>query len=135
MAYVDKEKKAKIAAALKRVVPKGWKYSLAVDHHSTIVMTIQSADVDLIHAFKPSPYYNPDEITHHDVNPYHYESHLLDDSPLLPLFDAIFGALNIDNFDNSDIQTDYFHVGHYVRLHIGRWDKPFKYLAPLPVAA
>jgi hypothetical protein len=29
MAYVDQDKKAKIAAALKPVMPKGWKYTLA----------------------------------------------------------------------------------------------------------
>lgn len=30
MAYMDQEKKAKIAAALKKVMPKDWKYSLSV---------------------------------------------------------------------------------------------------------
>jgi phenolic acid decarboxylase len=44
MAYVNQEKKAKI---LKKVMPKGWKYSLAVRNHSTIVCTIKSAPVDL----------------------------------------------------------------------------------------
>ena len=48
MAYMNQEKKAKIAAALKTVVPKGWKYSLAVRNHSSIVMNIKSAPVDLV---------------------------------------------------------------------------------------
>jgi hypothetical protein len=34
-------------------------------------------------------------------------------------------ALNCDNYDNSDSMTDYFDVGHYVDLNIGKWDKPF----------
>lgn len=106
MAYVDQAKKAKIAAALRAVVPAGWKYSLAVQNHSTIVMTVAAAPLDI----------GGDRV---DVSPYHHQRHYGE------TFTKIFEALNTDNFDNSDIQTDYFHVGHYVRLQLGRWNKPF----------
>lgn len=33
--------------------------------------------------------------------------------------------LNIDNYDNSDSQTDYFDVGHYTSINLGSWNKPF----------
>lgn len=134
MAYVDQEKKAKIAAALKQVIPAGWKHSLAVSNHSTIVLTISAAPVDLIRAFKPSPYFDPETTTNTELNHYHYRSHLADEA-VADVFEKIIGALNTDNFDNSDIQTDYFHVGHYVRINIGRWNKPFQYLAPVQEAA
>lgn len=39
MAYMAQEKKAKIAEALKLVVPKGWKYHLSVKNHSSICFT------------------------------------------------------------------------------------------------
>ena len=42
MAYVSKEKKQKIAAALKTVMPKGWRWSLAINHGSTLILTIAS---------------------------------------------------------------------------------------------
>ena len=125
MAHVDQTKKAKIAAALKGAVPKGWKYSLAVRHHNTIVLTISEAPIDLIRAFKKSDYFDPTSNTHTNVNPYHYERHFAD-KKVAKIFDKIFGAINVDNFNNSDIQTDYFHVGHYVDVQIGRWNKPFK---------
>lgn len=48
MAYVSKEKKQKIAAALKTVMPKGWRWSLAINHGSTLILTIASAPVDLM---------------------------------------------------------------------------------------
>jgi len=48
MAYVDQSKKALIAAALKPVMPVGWKWSLAVQNHSTIVLTIASAPINLL---------------------------------------------------------------------------------------
>lgn len=134
MAYVSKEKKAKIAAALKTVVPASWKYSLAVNHHSTIVLTIRSADFDLIKAFKPSQWFDPQTATSVDVNPYHYRSHFEDDC-VADVFEKILEALNIDNFDNSDLMTDYFHVGHYVSVKIGRWDKPFVVTGQQAIAA
>ena len=56
MAYMNQEKKSKIAAALKGVVPDGWKYSLSVRNHSTIVMTITAAPFDLIGAHKASEF-------------------------------------------------------------------------------
>jgi hypothetical protein len=35
MAWMNQKRKAALAAGLKRVLPKGWKYSLAVRDHST----------------------------------------------------------------------------------------------------
>ena len=124
MAYMDQDKKAKIAAALKQVVPAGWKYSLAVRNHSTIVMTIAAAPFNLIAAFKGSEYFDPATASYTDVNPYHYRNHL-DDECVADVFEKIFECLNIDNFDNSDPMTDYFHVGHYAELRVGAWDRGF----------
>ena len=131
MAYMDQAKKAKIAAALKLVMPAGWKYTLGVRNHSTIVCTIKAAPFDLIGAHKASDYFDPKTATHCDVNPYHYRDHL-DDECVADVFAAILDALNIDNHDRSDVMTDYFDVGHYVDLNIGRWDKPFEVLSVLP---
>jgi len=33
--------------------------------------------------------------------------------------------MNIGNFDKSDVQTDYFHVGWYMSVNLGKWDKPY----------
>lgn len=134
MAYVSKEKKARIAAALKGIMPAGWKYSLAVRDMSTVVLTIYSAPFDLLGAFKASPYFDPKTATYLDVTPYHYRSQL-EDEAVADVLEAIFGALNTDNHDRSDPMTDYFDVGHYVELRIGRWDKPFRVTEPAAVLA
>lgn len=130
MAYVDQNKKARIAAALKPVMPKDWKWSLAVQNHSTIVLTITQAPVDLLaeytrvgnarRRYGDSNHTRPD---HADVNHYHLDGAF--DGELLETFRKIVAALNTDNHDRSDIQTDYFDVGHYVAVKIGRWNKPF----------
>ena len=118
MAYMNQNKKSKIAAALKQVVPAGWKYSLAVHHHSTIVMTISAASVNLI-----GKLYDTDR-TDVNVNQYWAKDHLKDCAEKQIIL-QILECLDMDNFDHSDSQTDYFHVGHYVNLNIGTWAKPF----------
>lgn len=39
--------------------------------------------------------------------------------------DAIAEAGN-PYFDNSDIQTDYFHCAYYCHLNVGEWDRHYK---------
>ena len=124
MAYMDQAKKAKIAAAVKEVMPAGWKYTLAVRHHSTIICTITQAPIDLLRAFKATDYFDPEMATELEVNKYHYRDRV-DDPAVANAFGAILAALDTDNHDRSDSMTDYFDVGHYVELRIGRWDKPF----------
>lgn len=131
MAYMNQEKKAKIAAALKAVVPADWKYSLGVRHHSTICFTIRSAPIDLIAAWNEGgerAAFSAQERTpatrgYVQVNHYHL-SHAFK-GELLKTFEAIKAALDLNNHDRSDIMTDYHDVGHYIDLHIGAWDKPF----------
>ena len=125
MAYMNQEKKAKIAQALKSVVPADWKYSLRVRHHSTIVCTITAAPFDLIRAMRKSDYFDPETATEFDVNPYHAREQCADEC-VADVIEAILGALNTDNHNRSDIQTDYFDVGHYVDLGIGAYGRPFK---------
>lgn len=138
MAYVNQERKAKLAAKVKEVIPAGWKYSLAVRNHSTIVLTISAAPVDLLAEYARvanAKYASSGDTglryeeppSYHQVNEYHLETQF-DES--LPVFEAIKIALNDGNHDRSDSQTDYFDVGWYVNINLGRWDKPFVYVAP-----
>jgi hypothetical protein len=117
MAYMNQEKKAAIAAALKVVVPKNWKYSLRVNDYLSISMTVSQAPIDLRTAFEF-------EGDHYEVNPYHFESHCKDQE-LKEIISLIVDALNTGNWNRSDLMTDYFDVGHYIHLKFGRWNKPF----------
>lgn len=133
MAYVDQSKKALIAAALKPVMPVGWKWSLAVQNHSTIVLTIASAPIDLLAEVlrvvneraerRGDRQFDSKTFTNFDVNHYHLDTAF--DGELLETFRKIVDALNTNNHDRSDIQSDHFDVGHYVAVKLGRWNKPF----------
>jgi hypothetical protein len=34
-------------------------------------------------------------------------------------------AMNVGNYDKSDLQSDYFNVGWYDRVNIGQWNKAY----------
>lgn len=132
MAYMNQEKKAVIRDALKQVIPKSWKWSLSVNNHSTIVLTIKSAPYDLLaevfrvnnkrvcadyqkFSEKPSSV---------GVNPYWLENQF---DVHLPVFEAIKKAMySAGWYNNSDVMTDYFDTAYYIDIKIGRWDKPFE---------
>lgn len=122
MAYMNQEKKTSIAAALKKVVPAGWKYSLRVRHHSTIVMTVTAAPVDFSDKVD---WFNGIPRSEYKVNCHHFERNIICDE-FRATVKAIMDCLNLDNFNNSDTMSDYCHVGHYVDLTFGGTnDKPY----------
>jgi len=139
MAYMNQQKKAVIQEALKAVVPAGWKYTLAVRNHSTIVFTLRQAPVDILGNIRESlnskgqyaDFGGGSKVTTYwDVNPYNIANQFSGD--VLAVMLKINDALNTGNHDNSDIQTDYFDVGWYVDINIGRWNDPFLDTVPAP---
>ena len=126
MAYMSQEHKAVIAKLLKEVIPKDWKYSLKVHHHSTLICTVYSAPVDVLGKVAEHVQFNE---TYYNVNVYWYKDHIKDEA-LREQVGKIIDVLNHDNHDNSDAMTDYFDVGHYIDLTFGTWEKPFQNTSP-----
>lgn len=127
MAYMNQVLKKEIVAEVKKVLPADWKVTFAVDNHNTIVMTVRSANTDLIQRYcgqekyeKFNEYYRH----YYRVNHYWYQDHC-EDPELKEIVSKIILALNTKNWDNSDVMTDYFDVGYYVDLQFGAWNKPF----------
>jgi hypothetical protein len=135
MAYVDQEKKAKIAPVVKAICKRyGVKASLSVKHHMTLTLTIQSSGIDFIGNFNKVagsvPRHYNDQFRpakdHIEVNTYWQHNHFSGVAKefLEEVKQALLGP---DYFDHSDIMADYYHCSHYISIHIGRWDKPYKY--------
>lgn len=126
MAYMNQEKKAAIATKLKDIIPAGWKYSLRVRNHSTLVLTIAAAPVDLLNTVPAIERRWPidNQNGYRQVNTYRLNQEF--SGKLLDTFTAIMDAMNTGNRGNSDIQVGYFDEGHYFNINIGAWDKPFK---------
>ena len=131
MAYMSQEKKAKLAPAIKAICKRyGIKASLAVRNHSTLVLNIKQGRIDFIGNFNNiaqnrNTALGPARLAENSivVNPYWYQEHF--DGRALKFLQEIMPVMNTGNHDNSDIQSDYFDVGWYVDVNIGRWDRPY----------
>jgi hypothetical protein len=112
MAYVSKEDKAKLTPAIKAVFARyGVKGTIAVRHHSALVVTVKSGVID----------FGGNNI---DVNVYWINEHYTGVARdfLNELHQAMMGP---DWFCEDDAMTDYFHRSHYCDINIGRWDRPY----------
>lgn len=115
MAYMSQEHKAELAPSIKKVLKKyGMQGSIAVRHYSTLVVNIKSGKLDFL---------KERNNTYIQVNPYHIDSNYkgLQRDFLLELRKAMMSG----NHDNSDVMTDYFDVGWYIDINIGKWNKPY----------
>ena len=127
MAYMSQETKSKLSPAIKAICKKyKVKASLAVRNHSTLVLNIKEGSIDFFESFnrlgsqEARPSYNQfrPATKSIDVNPYHYKHHF--DGKALKFLQEVIPAMNAGNHDRSDTQTDYFDVGWYIDVNIGR---------------
>tara|TARA_Y100001963_G_scaffold128274_1_gene182402 strand:+ start:848 stop:1222 length:375 start_codon:yes stop_codon:yes gene_type:complete len=119
MAYVSQELKKELAVGIKKVLKKyKVKGSIAVRHHSTLVVNLKSGAVD----FQKD--YLSDQKVHYSINPYHYQSHF--EGKAKAFLTELEAAIKSDKwFDKSDIMTDYFHTAYYWDVNIGKFNKDY----------
>ena len=124
---MNQEKKQKISSKLKPVLKKyGLKGSLSVRNHMTLVLNVTAGSIDFVSNMNRvvgRQTFASDSI---QVNHYWYHEHF--DGVAKKALREIIDAMNTDNHDRSDIQSDYFDVGHYIDVNIGKWNKPYQVL-------
>ena len=137
MAYMSQERKQQLTPAIKAVLKKyGVKGTLAVRNHSTLMLTLKSGKINFIENFIETDSkvmhgrkMSQDQIDYIrknqsvDVNPYWYHEHF--SGKAKDFLKDVLTVMNKGNHDTSDIQTDYFDVGWYVDVNIGKWNKPY----------
>ena len=109
MAYMDVEKKNELAPGIKKVLAEyGMKGTIAKDDYALSV-NLKSGPID----------FGTDS-----VNEYHIASHFTGVAKefLLKLKDAMM----VGNHNNSRIEIDYFDVGWYIKINVGKWDKAYE---------
>ena len=124
MAYFNQERKKAMAPKVNAILKKyGLKGSLAVRHHSTVVLSIREGNLDFIGNFsrKDTRLASDGYI---QVNTYHTDRGFT--GAQAEFFKEVLNVLNGGNHDRSDIMTDYFDVGWYVNINVGSFEKPYK---------
>lgn len=118
MAYMSQDRKAQLSPRIKEVLAKyGMKATISTDRHS-ISVNIKSGPIDFANSRKKES-----EFFNHQVNTYWIEDVYTGIACEFLL--SLKSAMNMGNWDNSDIQTDYFDVGWYIHINIGKWNKPY----------
>ena len=122
MAYFTQDMKKAIAPKIKALCAKyGVKGSLAVQQHSKVCLTIKSGKIDFFEDVRSDSYSKTHGYV--QVNHYYIDSHF--SGKAAEFLNEAKRILNSGNYNNSDIQTDYFDVGFYISLNIGKWDQPY----------
>lgn len=111
MAYMSQERKAELAPQIKAVLKKyGMKGTIAVRNHSSLVVNLSQGKID----------FGSECI---QVNTYWIHENY--SGVAKDFLTELVEAMNVGNFNKSDIQSDYFHVGWYIDINIGAWNKPY----------
>jgi hypothetical protein len=116
MAYATKELTAQIRQDLEAQFPRrqGWKFSVTLDNHSSVNVAVMEAPV----TFLP-------EGDGYSVN-YRWLGQRGHEYDNVEILKRIVAIANKTNYDRSEPMTDYFDVGFYFDLSVGKWDKPFQ---------
>jgi hypothetical protein len=132
MAYMNQERKAQLAPAIKAVLAKyDVKASLAVRNHSTLVINIKQGKLDFIDNYNAETLSRPSQALrvnlakdYLDVNPYWFHEHFTGRCKafLTELYAAAKGNIW---YDRSDAQVDYFDTAYYIDVNVGSWNKPY----------
>ena len=116
MAYISTEEVKVIREELKKNFPSrlGWKLSIVRRDYLSLSISIIQAPFELR---------NDQNNAYEQVNQYWIESR--ENKESVPVLKKIFEIANKNNYDRSDVQSDYFDVGYYLNISIGHFGKPF----------
>ena len=121
MAYFNQTMKQAMAPKIKTVLNKyGMKGTLSVRNYSTVVLNLSQGPLDF---GSDTPHWEG----YTSVNVYWINEHYT--GRTLEFLKEVMAVLFEGNWNNSDIQTDYFDVGWWVDINVGRWDKPYKMIS------
>ena len=93
------------------------KGTIGVNHHSSLVVNVQSGVLDFTGHF-----------THGDgyiqVNEYHIDNHY--SGVIKNFLNELLKAMKGTKwYNNSDAMVDYFDIAYYTDINIGKWNKPY----------
>ena len=118
MGYISQKEKKELSVGIKQVLKKyNMKGTIGVNHHSSLVVNVQSGVLDFTGHF-----------THGDgyiqVNEYHINNHY--SGVIKNFLNELLKAMKGTKwYINSDAMVDYFDIAYYMDINIGKWNKPY----------
>lgn len=142
MAYMNQKMKQEIMQRIKEIAPKNWRITANVDNYSTINVVIRQMpksdflemtfddvknETNMKHKKFRLDFENTSEVEHEFYLPLQAKAGGFNqDSATFTIIKKIAEAINKNNYDNSEIMTDYHDVGFYAWLKLGDYKKPCK---------
>lgn len=114
MAYISPQRTREIKKELQKRFP-NLKFSVRNEHFTSVDVSIISGDVDFSDILEENTYR---QISHFHLERYDKHTELLK---------QIYEIIDQGNHYKSDPMSDYYDVGFYVHMSIGKWNKPYVY--------
>jgi hypothetical protein len=140
MAWVQKETVTKVREGLKALNKEyGMKTSVSGTNSSSLKVRILSGKIDFIQnridMLTNDHRYTEAEKAHNiqymtefnsGIQVNHYWLDTAFSGIALEYLEKVKAIMQVDHWDKSDIQSDYFHCAYYMNIDIGKWDKPYE---------
>lgn len=134
MAFFTQAMKQERAPAISKIAKEyGVKLSMKVEHSSTFIITLNSGVIDFVGDYNATKaakhYHNPSndgEAQYLQLHRYANFSEQFSNPKAVEFLTKICAVAMQGNHDNSDIMTDYFDVGFYFYIHVGKWNKHYQ---------
>lgn len=111
MAYINAEKTKAIRNALKAEFGKSVKFSVTMQHYSSLYVVILESEFF-------------DDGANESVNQYYIDRNYTGETKeFLMKVDSIIREVG-EWWDKSDLMTDYHNTAFYYTIKVGRWNKP-----------
>lgn len=124
MAFFSQERKTEKMPALKALCNKyGVNASFSINNYSTFVATISSSRINFLEGYEYGAYRKVNE--HNIANDFKGEA--------MSFLSELKDIMMEGNWNNSDPMTDYFDVGWYIDISIGRWNKDFVFAPSIKI--
>lgn len=118
MAWASKELKDRVAPKLRELAKSYGVSATVARNHGTLVLNVQKGKLDFA-----TDYNNTSHLSTIQVNPYAVKEQFNDKSQEFLL--KALEIMNDGNWDRSDMMTDYWDIGWYCDINIGKWDRPY----------
>ena len=133
------------AAAIKKMIGEKYadlkiKYTMGITHHSTLRFTVSASTIDFGKILIANELDRLERIggsedyteycklsTNWTLNNYYLKD--VFSGRILEFLTDVKDCMMNGNHNNSDLMSDYFDVGWYITMEIGRWDRPYRLIS------